>query len=162
MKREEIVKYLPHREPFLFVDEIIELEEGKRICCLYRVKNDSFWIKAHFEDFPIMPGVLIIEALAQASLLIYKDQIKEKIPIFVKIEDFIFKKPVFPGDTLFLESKVILEKMGFIKFDVKVTKNGEVVGEGKIVATLRGKEELMKWGHLFFQVKDLNIKVWDL
>ncbi|MDI6860999.1 MAG: 3-hydroxyacyl-ACP dehydratase FabZ [Caldisericia bacterium] len=144
MKKEDIKKYLPHREPFLFVDEIIELEEGKRIYGLYKVKEDSFWIKAHFEDFPIMPGVLILEALAQISLLIYKDLAKDKIPIFVKIESFTFKKPVFPGDTLYLESKVISEKMGFIKFDIKSTKNGEVVGEGKIIATLKGKEELVK------------------
>lgn len=144
MKKEEIKKYLPHREPFLFVDEIIELEEGKRIYGQYKVKEDSFWINAHFENFPIMPGVLILEALAQVSLLICKDFAKDKIPIFVKIEDFTFKKPVFPGETIFLESKVIQEKMGFIKFEIKSFKNGEIVGEGKIIATLKGKEELMK------------------
>lgn len=161
MKLEEIKKYLPHREPFLFIDEIVEFEENKRIVGLYKVKEDSFWVKAHFENFPIMPGVLILEALAQVSLLIYKDSIEEKIPIFVKIENFTFKKPVFPNDTLFLESKVISEKMGFIKFEIKSYKNGDLVCEGKIIATLKRKEEILKWEHLFFQVKVHNIKEWD-
>lgn len=144
MKLEEIKKYLPHREPFLFIDEIVELEEGKRVVGLYKVKEDSFWINAHFENFPIMPGVLIIEALAQISILIFKDLIKEKFPIFVKIENFTFKKPVFPNDTLYLESTVISEKMGFIKFEVKAIKNEEIIGEGKIIATLKRKEEIKK------------------
>lgn len=144
MKREDIKRYLPHKEPFLFVDEIVELEEKKRAVGLYKVKKDSFWVKAHFEDFPIMPGVLILEALAQVSLLIFKSLIKENIPIFVKIENFAFKKPVFPDDTLYLESNVISEKMGFIKFEVKAIKNEEIVGEGKIIATLKRKEEIEK------------------
>ncbi|MCX8095411.1 MAG: 3-hydroxyacyl-ACP dehydratase FabZ [Caldisericia bacterium] len=144
MKLDEIKKYLPHREPFLFVDEIIELEKGKKILGQYKVKEDSFWINAHFENFPIMPGVLILEALAQVSLLIFKDLIEGKIPIFVKIENFTFKKPVFPGDILFLESFVVSEKMGFVKFDVKCTKDKEIVCEGKIIATLKRKEEIKK------------------
>lgn len=144
MKLEEIKKYLPHREPFLFVDEITEIKEGKRAVGLYKVKEDSFWINAHFENLPIMPGVLILESLAQISLLIFKDSIEERIPIFVQIENFKFKKPVFPNDTLCLESSVIFEKMGFIKFEVKATKNKEIVGEGIIIATLKRKEEIKK------------------
>ncbi|MBC7194739.1 MAG: hypothetical protein H5U37_03700 [Caldisericia bacterium] len=146
MKKDEIKKYLPHREPFLFVDEILEIEEGKRIKGLYKIKEDSFWVKSHFENFPIMPGVLIIEALAQTSLLLFKEKLeKDAFPIFAKIENFSFKCPVFPKETLFLESKVVSEKMGFIKFEVKATKNeNEVVGEGIIFATLKRKEDLIK------------------
>jgi len=144
LKLEEIKNYLPHREPFLFVDEIIELDENKRVLGVLNVKEDSFWVKAHFEDFPIMPGVLILEALAQVSLLIFKSKIKDALPIFVRIEDFTFKNPVFPGEKIFLESRVISEKMGFIKFEVKSFKGDEIVGEGKIVATLKRKEEIKK------------------
>jgi 3-hydroxyacyl-[acyl-carrier-protein] dehydratase len=146
LKKELIKNYLPHKEPFLFVDEVLELEEGKRVKGLYRVSEDSFWVKSHFENFPIMPGVLILESLAQISLLIFKDKLdKNLFPIFVKIENFSFKNPVFPNDTLYLESKVVLEKMGFIKFEVKATKNqNEIVGEGVIFATLKRKEELIK------------------
>lgn len=141
---EEIKYYLPHREPFLFVDGIVEVEEGKRIKGFKDVKEDEFWVKAHFPGFPIMPGVLIIEALAQVSLLIFKKDLKENFPIFVKIENFTFKKPVFPKDRVILESNVLLNKMGFIKFKVSAKVNDEIVGEGNIIATLKRKEELLR------------------
>lgn len=141
---EEIKKLLPHREPFLFVDGIIEIEEGKSVIGFLDVKEDEFWVKAHFPGFPIMPGVLIVEALAQVSLLIFKNSLKELIPVFVKIENFIFKKPIFPNDRVILESNVQLKKMNFIKFKVSAKVNDEIVCEGYIIATLKRKEELLR------------------
>lgn len=141
---EEIKKLLPHREPFLFVDGIVEIDEGKKCIGFKDVKDDEFWVKAHFPGFPIMPGVLIVEALAQVSLIIFKDVLKENLPIFVKIENITFKKPVFPKDRIILESNVLLNKMNFIKFKVSAKVNGVVVCEGNIIATLKRKEELLK------------------
>jgi len=80
----KIKKLLPHREPFIFVDEILEREEGKKITASKKVRNDEFWVKAHFPDLPVMPGVLIVEALAQASLLIFDKNEEDLFPIFVK------------------------------------------------------------------------------
>lgn len=141
---EEIKKILPHKEPFLFVDGIIEIDEGRKCIGFKDVKEDEFWVKAHFPGFPIMPGVLIVEALAQVSLIIFKDTIKENLPIFVKIDDITFKKPVFPKNRIILESYVLLNKMNFIKFKVLAKVDDEVVCEGNIIATLKRKEELLK------------------
>ena len=141
---EEIKKLLPHREPFIFVDEILEREEGKKITASKKIKNDEFWVKAHFPDLPVMPGVLIVEALAQASLLIFDKSEEDLFPIFVKIEDFVFKKPVFPSSLLILKSEVLFKKMGFIKFKVSASVDDEIVAEGVIFATLKRKEELLK------------------
>jgi len=141
---EEIKKLLPQKEPFLFVDEILEREVGKKVVALKRISDDDFWVKSHFPDFPVMPGVLIVEALAQASLLIFNKSEYKLFPIFVKIENFNFKKPVFPPNLLILKSEVILKKMGFMKFKVCASINNVIVAEGIIIATLKTKEELKR------------------
>lgn len=141
---EKIEKFLPQRPPFLFVDEIINLEKGKSCVAIKRVKEDEFWVNSHFPNFPIMPGVLLIEALAQASILIFQiENFEDQAPIFVKIESFTFKKPIFPLDTIILKSEVLLDRHNFIKFKVSATKNNEVAGEGVIIATFKRKEELI-------------------
>lgn len=141
---EEIKKLLPQREPFLFVDEILEREEDKKVVALKKISSDDFWVKSHFPDLPVMPGVLIIEALAQASLLIFNKREEELFPVFVKIENFSFKKPVFPENLLILKSEVILRKMGFVKFKVSAYIQDENVAEGVIIATLKRKEDLLR------------------
>lgn len=141
---EEIKKLLPQREPFLFVDKILEREEDKKVVALKKISNDDFWVKSHFPGFPVMPGVLIVEALAQASLLIFKKGEEELFPVFVKIENFSFKKPVFPENLLILKSEVIFRKMGFVKFKVSASIKDETVAEGIIIATLKRKEELLR------------------
>lgn len=141
---EEIKKLLPQREPFLFVDEILEREEDKKVVALKKISSDDFWVKSHFPDLPVMPGVLIIEALAQASLLIFNKREEELFPVFVKIENFSFKKPVFPENLLILKSEVILRKMGFVKFKVFAYIQDENVAEGVIIATLKRKEDLLR------------------
>ncbi|HOC52158.1 MAG TPA: 3-hydroxyacyl-ACP dehydratase FabZ [Caldisericia bacterium] len=141
---EEIKKLLPHREPFIFVDEILERVEGKKIIASRKIRNDEFWVKAHFPDLSVMPGVLIVEALAQTSLLIFNKNEEDLFPIFVKIESFVFKKPVFPSNLLILKSEVLFKKMGFIKFKVSASVDDETVADGIIFATLKRKEELLK------------------
>ncbi|HQN49377.1 MAG TPA: 3-hydroxyacyl-[acyl-carrier-protein] dehydratase FabZ, partial [Caldisericia bacterium] len=109
-----------------------------------KVRNDEFWVKAHFPDLSVMPGVLIVEALAQASLLIFDKNEEDLFPIFVKIENFVFKKPIFPSNLLILKSEVLFKKMGFIKFKVSASVDDETVADGIIFATLKRKEELLK------------------
>ena len=102
----EIMKMLPHRYPFLLVDRIVELEEGKRVVGIKNVTINEPFFQGHFPGHPIMPGVLIIEAMAQVSgiLAMLTDKISnDKVTYFTGIDNARFRKPVVPGDVLRLE-----------------------------------------------------------
>jgi 3-hydroxyacyl-[acyl-carrier-protein] dehydratase len=106
--REKIETILPHREPFLFIDEVIEIDGTKKVIASKNIKDNEFFFEGHFPGRPIMPGVLIIEAMAQASIILYficKQEIAKTNPNYylgkVKAE---FLLPVFPGDKLILET----------------------------------------------------------
>lgn len=108
---ERIKSVLPHREPFLFIDEIIEIDGTQKIVAVKNVKEDEYYFRGHFPDNPLMPGVLIIEAMAQASIILYsldRPHVAEANPDYylgnVKSE---FLAPVHPGDKLILESNKI-------------------------------------------------------
>lgn len=136
---EDIKRIIPHREPFLLVDKIIEFEPGKRARGIRYVKADEPFFKGHFPNYPVMPGVLIVEALAQVgavSILSLK-QNKGKIAFFAGIDGFRFRKQVVPGDELVLE--------------VEITKSKGPVGKGKAVASVNG--EIVAEGELTFAVK---------
>jgi len=104
MKLDEIKKILPHREPFLFIDEVVELEKGKRIVAIKKITGKEDFFKGHFPGNPIMPGVLITEAMAQACCILYKESIETKKEQYllgsVKVR---FKNKSLPGDTLRIE-----------------------------------------------------------
>jgi beta-hydroxyacyl-ACP dehydratase FabZ len=93
---------LPHRDPFLFVDKILEIEKGVKIQALRKFTNKELFFKGHFPENPVVPGVIIIESLAQAGgILVYesfKEDINDKLPALVGLENVRFKKPVFPDD----------------------------------------------------------------
>src|SRR5713226_5119823 len=96
----EIQKILPHRHPFLMIDRIVELEEGKRVVGLKNVTTTEFWVPGHCPGRPIMPGVLILEALAQTGgvlVLLSTGQPESKLLLFAGVEDGRFRRPVFPG-----------------------------------------------------------------
>ena len=103
--REEIEKIIPHRHPFLLVDEVLELEAGKRVVARRLVKADDWWFPGHFPGRPVMPGVLTIEAIAQAgAVAVLADPANAgKLPFFAGIDDCKFKRIVEPGDELTLE-----------------------------------------------------------
>jgi 3-hydroxyacyl-[acyl-carrier-protein] dehydratase len=103
--REEIERILPHRDPFLLVDEVLELEAGKRVVARRRIRPDDWWFPGHFPARPVMPGVLTVEAIAQAgAVAVLADEANRgKIPFFAGIDDCKFKRVVEPGDELTLE-----------------------------------------------------------
>ncbi|GAB6188729.1 3-hydroxyacyl-ACP dehydratase FabZ [Marinitoga arctica] len=113
----EILKILPHRYPFLLVDSVLEITE-KKIIAYKNVSINEPFFQGHFPNYPIMPGVLIIEGLAQtAGILLMKDLKEETIPLFLGIDKARFKKEVRPGDKLIYETEVIQEKMGMYKLN---------------------------------------------
>ena len=105
MDREKIKEIIPHREPFLLIDEVLEMEEGKRIVALKYVKADEYYFAGHFPQEKIMPGVLQLEALAQAGAvaILSMPEHKGKIAYFGGVKDAKFRQKVIPGDCLRLE-----------------------------------------------------------
>jgi 3-hydroxyacyl-[acyl-carrier-protein] dehydratase len=103
--REEIEKIIPHRSPFLLVDEVLELEAGKRVVARREILAEDWWFPGHFPGRPVMPGVLTVEALAQAGAVavLADESNRGKLPFFAGIDDCRFKRVVEPGDTLVLE-----------------------------------------------------------
>jgi 3-hydroxyacyl-[acyl-carrier-protein] dehydratase len=108
LKKEDIEKILPHRDPFLLIDEVIELEPGKRIMAIKHVNNDEYYFRGHFPQNPIMPGVLIVEAIAQAGAIavLSLPQYKGKLVLFAGIDKARFKKIIKPGDELTIEVEI--------------------------------------------------------
>ena len=106
--RDVIEQIIPHRDPFLFLDEVLELEPGSRVAATYRVPEDGWWFAGHFPERPVMPGVLIVEAMAQtgAVAVLVEEENRGKIAFFAGIDDCRFKRIVSPGDTLTLECEI--------------------------------------------------------
>jgi len=140
----EIMQYLPHRYPFLMVDRVISIEPGKSIVAIKNVTiNEPFFV-GHFPQQPIMPGVMILEALAQASaILSFKtDNFKvndDSVYYFVGIDNARFKKPVVVGDQLFLHATLTRHIKGFWKFTAQAKVSDEVVAEAELICAVRAK-----------------------
>ena len=130
----EIREIIPHRYPFLLVDKVLELDPGKSIVAIKNVSANEPFFQGHFPDFPIMPGVLIIEALAQAAGLAVATLEKGggKLGVLAAIDGVKIKKQVFPGDVLRLEAEILMNKMGVVKAKVTATVDGKCAAEGEI------------------------------
>ena len=117
MENKDIRKILPHRYPFLLVDRIIEVEEGKKAVGIKNVTANEPFFQGHFPDNPIMPGVLIVEALAQVAgiAVMNIEEFKGKLGLFAGIDKCRFKKVVRPGDQLILEVTIDSIRMGLVK-----------------------------------------------
>ena len=143
----EIKKTLPQKYPFLFIDRAIEMKKGEEITCLKNVSGNEPYFVGHFPAQPVMPGVLIIEAIAQAALLLmlksYKDEIS-KSDIFVMglVNQMRFFKPVVPGDQLEIKIKVIKLLKDKLLVSGKVTVDGEPVAQGNLGFGMRKKEDI--------------------
>ncbi len=142
---EDILKSLPHRYPFLLVDRVLSLEKGKSIVALKNVTYNEEFFQGHFPDIRIMPGVLIVEALAQAGGILLYHSIPDpdkKFVLFSKIDNMKFRKPVVPGDQLRLECELIKFKGRFFWLHGKAFVEGEVAVEGDMLASALNREEL--------------------
>ncbi len=137
----EIRKILPHRYPFLLVDRIVELE-AERIVGIKNVTVNEPFFQGHFPDFPVMPGVLIVEAMAQAAGVLVLQAIPDrdnKLVFLVAIENARFRKPVVPGDTLRLEMTVVKRRSNVAKMAGRATVNGVLVAEAEVMCKLEDK-----------------------
>ena len=139
---EEVTKYLPHRNPFLFIDEIVSVEAGKKIHCIKNNSPDDDYFKGHFPNNPVMPGVIILEALAQASgILGFKTMNKTpeegSIYVFAGVDKVRFRKRVGPEDVIHLYSEVINEKKGIWKFETRAEVDGDLVCSATILCADR-------------------------
>ena len=144
MNIHEILEHLPHRYPFILVDKVISMELGKEITAIKNVTVNEPFFPGHFPYHPVMPGVLIVEAMAQASgILGFKTMNKKpedgSIYYFVGADNLRFKRPAVPGDQLILSSQVITNKKGIWKFDCKATVEEELVSEAVILCADRPK-----------------------
>lgn len=135
LSRKEIQKILPHRDPFLFVDEVTDYIPGEYAKCIKYVREDEYYFKGHFPGNPIMPGVIIVETLAQAGavMMLTLDKFKGKIVLFAGIDKVRFKRIVKPGDTLELFVKILNLKLNI----------GKGFGEAKVEGELACSAELL-------------------
>ena len=140
----EILKYLPHRYPFLLVDRVLSCEPGKGITALKNVSINEPFFSGHFPNYPVMPGVLVIEALAQAAGILTLKSVSAKpdqdsIFYFVGIDAARFKRPVQPGDQLILKATILRERIGIWKYSAKAEVDGRVAAEAELMCTMRSK-----------------------
>lgn len=130
----EILEHLPHRYPFLLIDKVLECEPGKSLVGIKNVSHNEPYFPGHFPSRPIMPGVLILEALAQATGILAFQTVGRKpdgtsLYYFVGIDNARFKQPVIPGDQIRLEVEYVRQMRGIWKF------NGRAVVDGKVVCS---------------------------
>jgi 3-hydroxyacyl-[acyl-carrier-protein] dehydratase len=138
----EILKKLPHRYPILLVDRVLEIEAGKSIKALKNVSANEPYFTGHFPHRPVMPGVLMIEALAQAAALLSFATVgavpdDKSVYYFAGIDGARFKRPVEPGDQLILEAYVDRMRAGIFKFKTRATVDGELAVEADLMCTMR-------------------------
>ena len=135
---DQIKEIIPHRYPFLLVDKILELEEGKKAVGIKNVSANEEFFNGHFPDYPVMPGVLIIEALAQvgAVAMLIKEENRGRLAFFAGIDNCRFKRQVRPGDQLKLEVELTRVRATFGKGKAIATVDGELVCETDIMFAL--------------------------
>jgi len=144
----EIMKIIPHRYPLLLVDKILEMELGKRIVGLKNVSMNEPFFQGHFPGYPLMPGVYMLEAMAQVGgILMIKSlglEIGKYAVVFAGIDEARFKRPVYPGDQLIMELETISLKKTISKMKGVATVNNQVAAEAILMAAARELESIKK------------------
>ena len=141
----EIQKILPHRHPFLFVDAVLEMERLKSIVAIKNVTINEAYFQGHFPGAPVMPGVLIIESMAQTGGLLLLQEVpdrEKKLLYFVAIDNARFRRPVVPGDQLRIEVNVVAWRGTFCKLQGRATVNGELAAEATLMCKMVDLEEV--------------------
>ena len=146
MNINEIMRYLPHRYPFLLVDRVLDYTPGDTIKAIKNVTMNEEFFQGHFPGHPVMPGVLIIEAMAQAAaLLTFKTENIEPrghvVTYFIGIDNARFRNPVFPGDQLILEAKLLRQSSRIWKYETFATVNGKRAAEAVLLCTEKAIDE---------------------
>lgn len=135
----EIMKILPHRYPMLLIDRILEIEEGKRIVGLKNVTANEQFFQGHFPGAPVMPGVLIVEAMAQCGAVLFLRDIPDrdqKLFLFGGVDKARFRRPVLPGDQLILELELLQRRSNTIKLRGVAKVEGAVVAEAELLSVM--------------------------
>lgn len=138
----EILQYLPHRYPFLLVDRVLELEPNKRILALKNVTMNEPFFPGHFPHHPVMPGVLIVEAMAQAAALLSFKSMGVKpdensVVYFAGIDHVRFKRPVVPGDQLIFDIEITQSKRNIYKYKGVARVEGQIATEAELMCALK-------------------------
>jgi len=134
LDRAAIEAILPHREPFLLIDEVLELEPGERVVALKHVRADEWYLRGHFPGRPVMPGVLIVEAMAQtgAVAVLSEEENRGRLALFAGIDDTRFKRIVEPGDVLQLECTLEQVRGPIGKGKARATVDGQLAARGTL------------------------------
>ncbi len=137
----EIMKLLPHRYPFLLVDKIVDLKPGESALGVKNVTINEPFFQGHFPGQPIMPGVLVIEAMAQvAGVMAFRSGIEGKSVYFMSIDNAKFRRPIVPGDQIMMEIKVLKQRGNVWKFSGTATVDGKLVAETEFTAMVTDRE----------------------
>lgn len=142
MDIKEIQTIIPHRYPMLLIDRIVEIEPLKRIVAIKNITINEAVFTGHFPDAPVFPGVMIIEAMAQAGAVLLFREVPEresKLLYFTSIEEARFRRPVVPGDQLRIEANVLRYKMGYAKLRAEAFVDGQLVADATITSLLADK-----------------------
>ena len=142
----EVMKYLPHRYPFLLIDRVLDYTENETLHAIKNVSMNEPFFQGHFPEYPVMPGVLILEALAQATGILafqsMKDELsKDNLYLFVGIDNARFKKQVVPGDQLHLKVKLLKEKRGIWKFEAEAYVDDQLACSATLMGAARDKNQ---------------------
>ncbi|OGW26466.1 MAG: 3-hydroxyacyl-[acyl-carrier-protein] dehydratase FabZ [Nitrospirae bacterium GWC2_42_7] len=141
MNINEIMKYLPHRYPFLLVDRIVDLQPGVSITGIKNVTMNEPFFQGHFPGQPIMPGVLIVEAMAQvAGVMAFSSGVEGKSVFFMSIEKAKFRRPVVPGDQIKIEIRLLQQRGNVWKFAGSALVEGKTASEAEFTAMVTNKE----------------------
>jgi 3-hydroxyacyl-[acyl-carrier-protein] dehydratase len=136
---QEILELLPHRYPFLLIDRVVEFERGKRLVAIKNVTMNEPFFQGHFPGYPIMPGVLVIEAMAQAGAIIMLSEIpdrEKKLAVFTSIDRAKFRRPVTPGDQLRIQVEVLVFKSRMGRMEAKAFVDGKVACQATLTCSI--------------------------
>jgi len=142
----EVMKFLPHRYPFLLIDRVLDYKEDDYLHAIKNVSMNEPFFQGHFPEYPVMPGVLILEALAQATGILAFQSMEQKpgednLYLFVGIDNARFKKQVVPGDQLHLKVKLLKEKRGIWKFEAEAYVDDQLAASATLMGAARDKNQ---------------------